>query len=120
MTLLEIMIVVALIGLLATLAGPRIWAEFRQGERRVALAKCKEYHGAVLVWRTTFHRWPSAIEDLESPLAPGEDDYVRLVPDPWGGAYWLEREAAKVRICSAGPDGQQGTDDDICYVPRDE
>jgi len=118
MTLLEMMIVVALVGLLATLAGPRIMSMFGQGSRQVARAKCKEYHDAVFVWRTTSRGWPRSLEEMEAPLAPGEEDYVRIVPDPWGGAYWMEREQRKVRVCSAGADGQRGTADDICYIER--
>ena len=39
--------------------------------------------------------------------------------DPWGNAYVLERDGADVRVSSCGPDGQDGTDDDIVW-PEEE
>jgi hypothetical protein len=33
--------------------------------------------------------------------------------DPWGAAYWYEREHNRITVGSRGPDGQRGTADDI-------
>ena len=121
-TLLEILIVVVLIGLLATLVGPHVLQGGREGQRRIALAKCREYHDAVAMW-CMFKAGspvPRSLEELATPLHPGERDFLRIEPDPWGGPYRLVREEGRdYRVWSNGPDGEQGTGDDICYEPLD-
>ncbi len=41
---------------------------------------------------------------------------TRLRRDPWGGSYHFTCNVAsrEVEVCSAGPDGAWGSDDDIC------
>jgi hypothetical protein len=55
---------------------------------------------------------------LEQPLRPGQEDFLRVDPDPWGGDYRLEYDLPKIHVCSDGPDRAPNTDDDICYVAR--
>ena len=122
-TLMELMIVVALIGLLATLAGRQIYIRFGHAQRRIALAKCREYHDATWSWMMMKRvpRPPATLKELAEPLHPGERDYMPYEMDPWGIHYRIEREGARLyRIWSNGPDTEPGTDDDICYEPLDE
>ena len=42
----------ALIGLLATLVGPRVWSMFGFGQISIAETKCEEYYNAAKFWRT--------------------------------------------------------------------
>ena len=122
-TLIEIMVVVVIIGLLATLVGPHVFGQARAAEREIALAKCTQYHGAVSIWlmKTRARHVPRSLEELETPLFLGEPNYLRVQQDPWGGAYRVESEGGrKCRICSDGPDGVEGNGDDICFEPRDD
>ena len=50
-TLIEIMVVVVIIGLLAALAGPRIWSMFFGGQVRIAKTMCKQYHDDARAWQ---------------------------------------------------------------------
>ena len=102
--------------LLATLAGPQILKYFERGQEEIALAKCKEYHDAVVSYRLfdKLHRWPESLEDLREPLN------VRVARDPWGRRYRLVIEGDTVRVWCDGRDQAEGTDDDIVYVPEDE
>ena len=115
-TLLEIMIVVALIALLATLVGPHVLKDWEDGAKRIALTKCREYHDAVVSYRLfdKRHRWPDSLQDVKEARG------LHLDPDPWGGDYTLRIEGETVRVHCAGPDGTEGTDDDIVYVPEDD
>jgi len=119
-TLVEIMVVVVIIGLLVAFAGPRIWSMLGFGQVSIAEAKCKEYHDNAKMWRTIRKKYPSTLEDMEEPLNPGSaEPFIRVEDDPWGNPYVLERDGARIRVYSFGPDGQEGTDDDVMY-PREE
>lgn len=111
----EILIVVVIVGLLAGLAGPHIFEGKRAAEVRITLAKCREYHDAVMIWRLVAgtQEYPESLEQLRAPLK------VRVEPDAWGNPFRLTRDDGELRIRSDGPDGRAGTADDICYVPPD-
>ena len=122
-TLIEIMVVVLIIGMLAALVGPHIFAQARVAERDTALAKCTQYHGAVTMWmmQSRAKELPRSLEDLEAPLRPGDPKFLRVDPDPWGGIYRIVAEGVRrFRICSDGPDGVEQSEDDICYEPRED
>ncbi|MHC4934021.1 MAG: prepilin-type N-terminal cleavage/methylation domain-containing protein, partial [Planctomycetota bacterium] len=119
-TLLEMLAVVAIIALLSTLVATSVFSETEQARRDLALAKCRHYHDKVVAWRLIKRasRLPDSLEELAVPLRPGEPDFVRIRKDPWGSRFRLEHERGWVfRIWSNGPDGREGTADDICYEP---
>jgi prepilin-type N-terminal cleavage/methylation domain-containing protein len=121
-TLLEMLAVVAIIALLATLVTTSVYSETEKARRDIALTKCRQYHDKVIAWRmiTRTARVPESLEELEVPLHPGEPDFLRMVEDPWGSQFRLEREEGRIfRIWSNGPDGREGTEDDLCYEPLD-
>ena len=115
-TLIELMVVIVIIGLLATLVGPRIWAMLFAGQQKIAAAQCKQYYDDAHTWRLQKKQFPDSLDEMEAPLTRGDEEpFIRLNDDPWGTPYWLAREGRKVYVWSAGPDGQEGTDDDIVY-----
>lgn len=116
-TLVEIMVVVVIIGLLAAFAGPRIWSMLFLGQTEIARAKCKEYHDDVMNWRmmSTGKKFPESLEEMEGPIRPGEQDFTKIVDDPWGNKYVLVKDGNTIRVISWGRDGQEGTDDDVMY-----
>ena len=67
-------------------------------------------------------RLPTAREGLVSLIHdPGMDGWegpyvFELKPDPWGRAFGFERLGEGFRVYSAGPDGEEGTGDDIVIV----
>jgi general secretion pathway protein G len=115
-TLVEIMVVVVIVGLLAAFAGPKIWSMLGFGQRSIAQTKCKEYYDLAQTWRTIQKKWPDSLEDMEAPLDSGsKDPFTEVIEDPWGNKYVLYKEGSSVRVMSWGPDGQEGTEDDITY-----
>ena len=122
-TLIEIMVVVVIIGLLAAFAGPRIWQLFARGQEDIAFAKCQEIHNSVRAWMSlTRKSLPQDLSELEESIARGSDEpYMTAEDDPWGVPYFIEPLGRrKFRICSAGPDAEEGTEDDICYPTESE
>jgi general secretion pathway protein G len=120
-TLVEIMVVVVIVGLLAAFAGPRIWAMLGFGQAKIAHTKCKEYYDQAMMWKMVNKKLPESLDEMEAPLeAGGTSNFIELVDDPWGNKYVLEKDGNKIRVVSWGPDGQEGTDDDIMYPEAKE
>ena len=122
-TLIEIMVVVVIIGLLAAFVGPEIFQMFARGQEDIAATKCRDLHSKVKMFMTlTKSGVPDALDELETPITKGSDEnFLTLEDDPWGTPYYIEKLGRrKFRICSAGPDQDVGTDDDMCYPEEDD
>ena len=121
-TLIEIMVVVVIIGLLAALVGPEVWALLAAGQEDIAAAQCQRYYDLVITWKlfTKNKQVPADLFELEAPLKDGADPFTKIEQDPWGGEYYIEPEGRRFRIVSPGPDGIDGNDDDIVYPKREE
>ncbi|MDH3590432.1 MAG: type II secretion system GspH family protein [Planctomycetota bacterium] len=119
-TLIEILVVVAIIALLSTLTANHIFVGDSLAKRKIALAKCKEYHDAFYARRALTHDRIEFLEDLSEPIEPGGRRFIRITPDPWAGEFRLVRDGRIWRVWCNGPDGEEGTTDDICYEPVEE
>jgi len=121
-TLLEILIVVALIGMLATLGGIHVVRSLDEGGIRTARVTCKEYHDRVQLWMifTGAPEPPRDLREITGPLREGEGNFSTIEEDPWGSDYRIESDGGKrYRIWCNGPDGEAGTPDDFAYEPVD-
>ena len=117
-TLVEIMVVVLIIGMLAGIVGPAILA--RQGEAQIDTAKAQivGINDAAEMYMLRNPGIPT-LEDLCTPDEKGES-YLKLkfdgdLPtDPWGNEYVIEELGGRnFDVRSFGPDGEDGTEDDI-------
>jgi general secretion pathway protein G len=110
-TLLEVMIVLALIGLIAGAIGTSVFKRWKDGQARAAKLQIRQVTSFAQEYVILKGKCPS-IEDLV------KDGLVNKAPaDPWGKPIALrcpgehERDAADV--VSSGPDEKEGTPDDI-------
>jgi general secretion pathway protein G len=117
MTLLEIMIVLAILALVMGLVvGPRVMEMLGDAHGDIAkLAVRKFAHEAFPQWhaRHPGRACPDRIEELCELMDQ------KSTTDPWGERYKmlcppnLPSGAKGIAILSLGPDGKEGTDDDI-------
>ena len=116
-TLIEIMIVVVIVGLLATFGGRHIIESDRHAKREIARTKCKEYYDAAHLWQMqgASKRLPRDLAEMCVPIRPGERRFLLPVSDPWGNPYVLEPDGNDVLVRSWGEDLQEGTDDDLVW-----
>ncbi len=120
-TLIEIMVVVVIIGLLATLVLPRVLG--RQEEAFVAKAKSdiRALSSALKLYKLDNFNYPSTEQGLEALVSqPGGDPpakhwkkggYIERLPaDPWGNPYQYLSPGSNMEfdLWSFGADGKPG------------
>ncbi len=119
-SLLEILIVLAIIALIAALVGPRLFAQFDKSKVTAARVQAKSLVSAIETLRLDIGRYPTASEGLKLlNAAPGESaagwsgPYLAggVPKDPWGHDYVYEAPAGEgqsARVLSYGADGRPG------------
>jgi general secretion pathway protein G len=93
-TLIELMIVIVILGLLATVIAPRLLSRPEQARRTRATIDIRNIESAVALFKTDTGRFPTTSEGLEALVSnPGvkgycPEGYLDRVPvDPWGNRY---------------------------------
>lgn len=127
-TLLELLVVVAIIGLLAAYVGPKYFSQVGKSEQSVARAQVDAFARAVNTYRLDVGNFPSTDEGLAVLAArpAGSSKWSgpyleRAVPvDPWGRPYIYRgpSPSGDFEIQSMGKDGRPGgtgDDADIAY-----
>jgi general secretion pathway protein G len=125
-TLIEVMIVIFIIGMIAALVIPNVGGSKSTAELKKAAIDIQNLENALQMYKLNANRFPTTEQGLEALVAmptiePIPRNYPeggiinRLPQDPWGGDYILlsPGEIKPVEIYSLGPDGIDGTDDDI-------
>jgi general secretion pathway protein G len=117
-TLLELLVVIVIIGLLASYVGPKYFAQIGKSELTVAKAQIEGFEKALDTYRLDMGRYPSNEEGLaaliEKPVNTNKwnGPYLsKSVPlDPWGHPYQYRNPVSKggIDIISYGKDGQPG------------
>ena len=117
-TLLELLVVVLIIGLLASYVGPKYFSQVSKSEVTLARAQIEAFSKALDNFRLDTGRFPTTEEGLAALQArPSNADkwngpYLKkdVVADPWGHPYVYRAPGAKsdYEIVSYGKDGQPG------------
>lgn len=117
-TLLELLVVIVIIGLLASYVGPKYFAQIGKSEVTVAKSQIVGFEKALDTYRLDMGRYPSTEEGLAALLTRPADNaskwngpYLKKIPlDPWGHAYQYRNPGSQggVDIISYGKDGQPG------------
>jgi len=134
-TLLEVLMVVVIIGILAMFVVPNFInapATARIRLTEAAVAPNGPLANALKMYRVAMGRYPTTDEGLRALVeAPDDDEQAKEwkkgggpfiedangLKDPWGNEYQYTcpgaTNAEGFDVSSFGPDGQEGTDDDI-------
>ncbi len=115
-TLIEILIVVAIIGLIASLIMPNIFKKFEESKTKIAQAQVETLSSAVRSYMLDEDKCPPSLGDLIKK--PSDDKkwhgpYLskKKIPlDPWGHPYYYKcpGEHGSFDLCSLGPDNKMG------------
>ncbi|WP_286234424.1 type II secretion system major pseudopilin GspG [Thalassotalea sediminis] len=125
-TLLEVMIVLVIIGIIASMVVPNLMGSQDTAQKQKAVIDIGTLESALTLYRSQNYDYPTTEQGLEAlveqtniepvPRRFQEGGYIKRLPlDPWGNDYQLLNpgEHGKMDVFSMGPDGEAGTDDDI-------
>lgn len=125
-TLIELMIVVVILGLLATIIMPKILGRPEQARRVKAKADIRSIQSALALFKTDTGRFPTTSQGLQALVTdPGvknycRDGYLERFPtDPWGNRYIYISPGLHSRdydLESYGKDGEDGGANDDADV----
>ena len=116
-TLIEILVVMAIIGMLAVMVAPNIFNQQAGAQRDAVLSQISSLEAALDTYRLDVGQYPDSLEGLienDSGRAAWNGPYLRReVPmDPWGNEYIYESQRRSFTLVSYGPDGERGGEGD--------
>ena len=126
-SLIELLLVLVILAVLAAVVVPKFTSRSEQARVTAAQTDISSIEIALDAFEIDTGRYPTGDENLESlVLEPGglqekawRGPYLKrgIPKDPWGNEYLYEQPGRyntnSYDLSSAGPDGQQGTEDDI-------
>ena len=112
-TLLELILVMVIIGVLAGMVTFQVAGRGTEARIVRTQADLSVYQRAVEAYALEHNdQYPKSLNDLSG----GEKEYItKIKNDPWGQPYIFRfpGKKAKYDLMSRGPDGREGTEDDV-------
>ena len=120
MTLVEIMVVVVIISLVATVVGVSVLSRLDEARKSLAKTQIHNIGDALDLYKLSMRTYPSTAEGLQALVSPknNEKPFLDKVPkDPWGNDYVYiypgQHNPGGFDIMSYGQDSVPGGGDDI-------
>lgn len=117
-TLLELLVVMVIIGLLASYVGPQYFAQVGKSEVKTARAQIDALEKALDQYRLDTGHYPATEQGLSSLVTQPANEprwsgpYLKknIPPDPWGNPYVYKKpgDHGEYDLLSYGNDGQAG------------
>jgi len=112
-TLIELMIVMVILGLLASFVAPKMFGKIGSSKQKTAQTQMEMFSTALDMYRLDIGNYPESLEALrvsndsnwQGPYLPKD-----IPKDPWGNAYIFKfpGEKSEFDLMSLGGDGKQG------------
>ena len=118
-TLLELLVVLVILGLLASLVGPQVLKQLGSSKTKSAMLQIEEYSAALDLYRLEVGRYPTTSEGLEALIKKNSNarnwngPYLTkkvIRNDPWGHVYQYRSpgEHGEFDLYSLGADNKEG------------
>jgi len=124
--LIELIVVLVILGLLATVVGPKVMDRLGRGKSEIAKLQIDQLEGALGLLRFDVGRYPTTSEGLAGLIDnPGIENWAgpyldkRTLPkDPWGREYQYRApgQYGDFDLYCLGADGVEGGEDDSADV----
>ena len=105
-TLVELMVVIAIIAILATIVGVNVFQNIDTSSQAAAQGQIKNFKTAVVAYRLKNKQMPTSLTDLLPFL-----DAAEIPKDPWGNDYKYSSDGSDFEIVCLGADGAAGGTD---------
>ena len=125
-SLIELIVVLVILGLLATVVGPKVMDRLGRGKSEIAKLQIDQLEGALGLLRFDVGRYPTTSEGLAGLIDnPGIENWAgpyldkRTLPkDPWGREYQYRApgQYGDFDLYSLGADGVEGGEEDSADV----
>jgi general secretion pathway protein G len=125
-TLLEVMVVIVILGIIASMVVPNLMGNQEQAARQKVVVDIQQLESALDMYRLRNGFYPTTEQGIESlvtapttqpaPRSFPEGGFIRRLPkDPWSEDYIMVSpgQLGRIDVYSKGPDRVAGTDDDI-------
>ncbi|CAH9052689.1 Type II secretion system protein G [Pseudoalteromonas holothuriae] len=124
-TMMELLIVIVILGLLASLVAPKFFDKLGDAEKGIATSQMSAFETALDTYRLDVGKYPEKLSQLRKdehrrwdgpylpkdiPLDPWGNDYVYEIPGTEGNPYSLKSLGADSK------DGGEGNDADIIHL----
>ena len=119
LTLIEIMVVIVILGILAAMVGTNALGILFGSKIDVSKTQIANFKQSLEAFAVKTGTYPDTGEGLQVMVNPGSglQPFMESIPDdPWNNPYQYRSPGNDGRafdIWSYGPDGQEGTEDDI-------
>ena len=112
-TLVELLVVVAILGILGTIAIQNVTGHIAKTRVTAAEAGVRAIQEACTTYYIQHKKLPSSLDQLVEGDDPVLEGGEGALYDPWDNKYEMESKGKKIVVKSAGEDGEMGTEDDI-------
>lgn len=125
-TLLEVMVVIVILGIIASMVVPNLIGNQEQAARQKAVVDIQQLESALDMYRLRNGFYPTTEQGMQAlvtaptsqpvPRAFPDGGFIRRLPkDPWDEDYILisPGQVGRIDILTKGPDRTAGTEDDI-------
>ena len=127
MTIIEILIVIALIGTIMTIVMTNVLQKGDEAKVDLAKIAASQLENSLRLYKLNNNRYPTTEESLQALISapPGAKNWrgpytePDKLKDPWGNDFTYESTGAKTfKIRSPGQDSELNTEDDVVHPPE--
>lgn len=130
-TLIEIMVVLAILAGLIAMVAPNIIGEAGAARVKTAKAEMGNISSALQMYKLDNFQYPSTSQGIEALVSkpsgsPEPKNYKsgaympKLPVDPWGNPYLYFSKSGKFEIISLGADGEEGGEEDAADISSND
>ncbi|ADY73454.1 general secretion pathway protein G [Desulfurobacterium thermolithotrophum DSM 11699] len=122
-TLIELMVVIVILGLLAALVAPKFLKRGEEAKVTTTEVQMKNIEQALKLYKLHNSFYPTTDQGLKALVEKPQQEpipknwkgpYLEKIPkDAWGNSFIYVSDGKHFTLISPGPDGEEGTKDDL-------
>ncbi|WP_163327864.1 type II secretion system major pseudopilin GspG [Desulfurobacterium thermolithotrophum] len=122
-TLIELMVVIVILGLLAALVAPKFLRRGEEAKVTTTEVQMKNIEQALKLYKLHNSFYPTTDQGLKALVEKPQQEpipknwkgpYLEKIPkDAWGNSFIYVSDGKHFTLISPGPDGEEGTKDDL-------